>query len=1136
MIYDRLAERILILDGAMGTLLQRYELHESINDLVNISRPEIVLQIHKAYIEAGADIIETNTFNSNGISLAKYGCADQTYSINYAAARIACNAAALFPEREIYVAGCMGPTSKMLSLSSDVNHPESRDISFDDLTQAYKEQVRGLIDGGVRLLLIETIFDSLNAKAAVFAISEVQQEKHTNLPVMASATVNYKSGRILTGQSVEALYHTLNHYPLLSFGLNCSFGAREMKPIIESLAPSIDCSISIYPNAGLPNEMGRYDESPKLTAQYLRDMAEDGLLNIAGGCCGTTPDHIREIRSALADIRPRKITQIKSNSLTVTGLDCIAIDRKEQNFINIGERTNVAGSKKFADLIKAKQYEEAAGVARKQIEDGASIIDINMDDPMIESAAEMEHFIRYISTDPDISKAAFMIDSSDWETILAGLKNAPGKCIVNSISLKEGEKEFLRKAKEIKRIGAAVIVMAFDEKGQATTYERKIEICERAYKLLTEKGGYKPVDIIFDVNILTIGTGIKEHDNYAVDFIRAVKWIKEHLEGCHTSGGVSNISFAYRGNNKIREAMHSVFLYHAINSGLDMAIVNPAMLRPYNQIEPDLLRCVEDVVLNSDTGATERLTALAEKIKFSGEDTSAAQKGLEWRDESFEKRLVYALTRGIPDFLDVDLREALNHLSPMEIIEGPLLKGMEKVGFLFSEGKMFLPQVIKTAKIMRSAVNLLQPELKKGSSTGSFGQKKIILATAKGDVHDIGKNILSVVLSCNSIEVIDLGVMVDNNTIMEAIHKHNPDFVGISGLITPSLSYMEDLCKMMEQEQMKIPLLIGGATTSALHTAVKLAPLYSYCVGYTSSASDCANLVNHLIRDREGTIEKIKLDQLNISQMYLNKDENYISLEAARKKAVKYPLESFRQAEAFGEHNLTAINLPVETVVDKIDWTYFFSFWGFKGKYPEIIYQNEEAEKCYESAIYTLNQMISGNEVELSVMVRFFDACSENEAIVLNNGFRFEMERSTSDRTKYESLADFFPPRESGQKSTIGLFVIKVADRIENDSDKKDYDHFLRASLCARITEAAAEWMQEQISEGTNVIRPAFGYPACPDHSLKRIAFNILDAENKLGIALTSSYAIIPTTSLCGMIISHPQAKYIHIREENEGN
>ena len=1138
MIKDKLNERILILDGAMGTMIQEYDLCESITDLLNISQPEVIKSIHRKYIEAGADIIETNTFNANSISLLEYNLVDKVYEINFQGAKIAKEEAVTKKEREVFVAGCIGPTSKMTSLSSDVNHPEYRFLTFDRLVESYSEQIRGLIDGGVDLLLIETIFDGLNAKAALYAISKVQQEKKSNLPVMVSATVNDKNGRILTGQNVEALYNTIAHYPILSFGLNCSFGAKELRPIIESISNIIPCSISIYPNAGLPNEIGEYDESPEITALYIKEMGEEGLINIAGGCCGTTPKHIKAISEALKNISPRKIPVISKDELIITGLDTIKVDIKK-NFINIGERTNVAGSKKFARLINEKKYEEAARVARKQIEDGSSIIDINMDDAMLDSTLEMETFIRYISNDPDITKAAFMIDSSNWDTIIAGLKNSQGKCIVNSISLKDGETEFLNKAKEIKRLGAAVIVMAFDEKGQATTYERKIEICKRGYDILIQKGGFSPSDIIFDVNILSIGTGIEEHNNYAVDFIRAVKWVKNNLKECHTSGGVSNLSFAFRGNNIIREAMHSVFLYHAIKAGLDMAIVNPAMLQPYDEIEPVLLKCVEDVILNKDIGATERLIEMAEKIKLKGYDQTKGMKREEWRKKSIEERLIYSLTKGVTDYLESDLTEALtSYSSPIEIIEGPMIKGMEKVGLLFGEGKMFLPQIIKSAKVMKEAVSFLQPEIKKANNFSEkiLKRKKIIIATAKGDVHDIGKNILSIVLSCNNLEVIDLGVMVDNRTIIDAIKEYKADFVGISGLITPSLSYMEELCKMLEKERIKIPLLVGGATTSALHTAVKLAPIYNYCVIYGADASSGANIINKVIREKNKYIEDIKSEQNKIRCLYLNNNEKFIPLEKARELAKKFPNESYIQPEQFGKDNLYVNNLPIEKVVDKINWTPFFSFWGFKGTYPEIIYKNEEAQKSYDSALIMLGKMIEKEEVEISLIVKFFSAYSDYEDIILDNKFRLKMDRETSDKSSFESLADFVPLKKSGIKSTVGLFVIKVEDKETGIDNCQDYDHFLRASICARLTEATAEWMQKQISEGSNVIRPAFGYPACPDHSQKRIVFNILDAENKLGVSLTSSFAIIPTTSLCGMIISHPEAKYIHIKKDYESN
>ncbi|MFA5324971.1 MAG: methionine synthase [Bacteroidales bacterium] len=1138
MIKDKLNERILILDGAMGTMIQEYDSCESINDLLNISQPGVIRSIHRKYIEAGADIIETNTFNANSISLFEYNLADKVYEINFQGAKIAKEEARAKKEKEIFVAGCIGPTSKITSLSSDVNHPEYRLLTFDSLVKSYSEQIRGLIDGGADLLLIETIFDGLNAKAALYAISKVQQEKKSNLPVMVSATVNDKNGRILTGQNVEALYNSIAHYPILSFGLNCSFGAKELKPIIESISNIIPCAISIYPNAGLPNELGEYDESPEITALYIKEMGEEGLINIAGGCCGTTPKHIKAISEVLKGISPRKIPKISNYELIITGLDTIKIDIKN-NFTNIGERTNVAGSKKFARLINEKKYEEAARVARKQIEDGSSIIDINMDDAMLDSTLEMETFIRYISNDPDITKAAFMIDSSNWDTIIAGLKNSQGKCIVNSISLKEGETEFLNKAKEIKRLGAAVIVMAFDEKGQATTYKRKIEICKRGYDLLIQKGGFCPSDIIFDVNILSIGTGIEEQNNYAVDFIRAVKWIKNNLNGCHTSGGVSNLSFAFRGNNNIREAMHSVFLYHAIKAGLDMAIVNPAMLQPYEEIEPRLLKCVEDVILNSDIEATDRLIEMAEEIKLEGSDQTKVMKREEWRKKSVENRLIYSLIKGVTDYLKSDITEALtSYSSPIEIIEGPMIKGMETVGLLFGEGKMFLPQIIKSAKVMKEAVSFLQPEIKKAnnSSKNSLKRKKIIIATAKGDVHDIGKNILSIVLSCNNLEVIDLGVMVDSRTIIDAIKEYKADFVGISGLITPSLLYMEELCRMLEKERIEIPLLVGGATTSALHTAVKLAPIYNYCVIYGADASSGANIINRIIREKNKYIEEIKSEQNKIRYLYLNNNEKFLTLEKARERAKKFQNESYIQPEQFGKDNLFVNNLPIEKIVDKINWTPFFSFWGFKGTYPEIIYKNEEAQKSYDSALIMLGKMIEKEEVEISLIVKFFSAYSDYEYIILDNKYRLNMDRATSTKSSFESLADFVPLKNLGIKSTVGLFVIKVEDKETCRDNCKDYDHFLRSSICARLTEATAEWMQEQISEGSNVIRPAFGYPACPNHSQKRIVFDILDAENKLGVSLTSSFAIIPTTSLCGMIISHPNAKYIHIKKDYESN
>lgn len=1143
MLKNLLKERILILDGAMGTAIQQYQLDEKDfrgeefaahpvplkgnNDILSLTRPDIIARIHQSYIEAGADIIETNTFNSNAVSQADYQCSAYVYRLNYAGARLAREEADK-AGRPVYVAGSIGPTSKTLSLSPDVSHPECRATDFDTLTAAYIEQISGLIDGGVDILLVETVFDGLNAKAALYAIDKIQTEKASRLPVMVSATINDKSGRTLTGQSLQALYTTLSHYPLLSFGLNCSFGAKELLPFVEQLHKFLPCGLSLYPNAGLPNEMGAYDESPAYTADFLKTMAQKGWLNIAGGCCGTTPAHIRAIRKAVEGITPR-IPVHASPQLVVSGLDNIVVNKALNNFIPVGERTNVAGSAKFAKLIHAGAYDEACNIARKQIEDGASIIDINMDDAMLDSAKEMATFIRIISNDPDISKAALMIDSSDWNTLLAGLKNAQGKCIVNSISLKEGEKEFLEKATEIKRLGAAVVVMAFDEEGQAVTYERKIAICQRAYRLLTQQAGVAPENIIFDVNILAIGTGMEEHSHYAVDFIRAVEWIKKHLPASSTSGGVSNLSFSFRGNNPVREAMHSVFLYHAIAAGLDMAIVNPALLQVYDDIDPQLLQAVEAVVLNKNPEATEHLIELAEKIKAPKTEGKII-KNESWRNSSLEERLIYALVKGIKEYLTQDITEALQtYASPVEIIEGPLMKGMDKVGLLFGEGKMFLPQVVKSARIMKEAVAILQPEIERTNflKTSDIHKYKVVIATAKGDVHDIGKNIVHIVLSCNNMEVIDLGVMVDNQRILEAARHYQADIIGISGLITPSLAEMEELCRLLEKAQLKIPLLVGGATTSGVHTAVKLAPLYSYGVIHGGDASRTAGLIKRLLQHPENHLQQIKTEQENIRQLYYKAHTTVVSYQEAQTSAPQYEADSYLLPEAFGEHNLRARALDLRELADRIDWTPFFHFWGFKGKFPEIIYTHEEADHTYQAALETLGQIIAGNEFEASVLVKFFNARSENNEIILENGYHFPMLRQQTRNSDYLSLADFINP-DPAFKSTIGVFCLKVSDK-HKCADCQDFTQLIRESLCARLTEALAEWMHEQLSEGLPLIRPAFGYPACPDHSLKKEVFQLLNASADIGVELTSSYAIIPTTSLCGLLIAHPQARYFNV-------
>lgn len=1144
-IYETVRERILILDGALGTAIQRYGLTEADfrgnefaghpvnvkgnNDLLNLTRPETVREIHRAYMAAGADIITSNTFNSNAVSQEEYGCGELVYRLNYEGARIASEEARRAEGRRVYVAGSIGPTSRTLSLSPDVNRPEYRPVDFDTLAATYAEQVRGLTDGGADLLLVETVFDGLNAKAALYAIEQVAEERGKRLPVMLSATINDRSGRTLTGQSLEALYTSVAHYPLFSFGLNCSFGAKDLLPFVKELSKHLPCPLSVYPNAGLPNELGEYDESPVLTAGCLRQMAEEGLLNIAGGCCGTTPAHIAAIREALADAKPRQVPE-REAVLKVCGLEQVTVDRERNNFINVGERTNVAGSAKFAKLIHAKAYEEAAQIARKQIEDGASIIDINMDDAMLDSAVEMATFVRYISNDPDIAKAALMIDSSDWATILAGLKNAQGKCIVNSISLKEGESVFLERAREIRRLGAAVVVMAFDEEGQAVTYERKTAICERAYRLLTQEAGFRAEDIVFDVNILAVGTGLEEHSNYAVDYIRAVAWIKENLPGCRTSGGVSNLSFSFRGNNPVREAMHSVFLYHAICAGLDMAIVNPSMLQVYDEIEPELLARVEDVVLNRHAEATERLIELAERIKGNKTADGKAVKNEEWRGRPLAERLGYALIKGRTEYLADDLAEALTqYASPVDIIEGPLMQGMDKVGTLFGEGKMFLPQVVKSAKAMKAAVAVLQPEIERHNAAGGEGIKrhKVLVATAKGDVHDIGKNIVSIVLACNNFEVIDLGVMVDNRRIVEAARETGAEVIGVSGLITPSLGEMEGLCELLQAEGMDVPLIVGGATTSSVHTAVKLAPKYDGCVIYGGDASRTAGIIKRLLADREGYARQVKAEQEGIREQYYQRKVQLLPLEEARKRARVYGAESYRQPKEFGEHNLTGRNIDLQELAERIDWTPFFHFWGFKGKFPAVIYEQEEADRTYQAALEMLGSVIAGREFEAAVTVRFFEAYAEGEEIVLENGRRLPMPRQRKAGSDHLCLADFVSP-DKGRRSTIGLFALKVEDKVPH-CDCKDFNHLLRQSLCARLTEALAEWMQEQVCEGLHVIRPAFGYPACPDHALKQVAFELLEAPEKIGVSLTSSYAIVPTTSLCGMLIAHPEARYFGI-------
>ena len=1177
-IVERLRQRILILDGAMGTKIQSQGLtpdsyHQGCfaqwpvslvgnNDVLCLTAPAVISDIHRQYVEAGADIITTNTFSANRISQHEYGCEDYAREMAFEGARIARQVADSFNasnvSRHIFVAGSMGPTSRSLSLASDMNNPGYRGTSFDEMAAAYHEQAEALIAGGADVLLIETCFDALNTKAALYAVQQLNEETGSVIPVMVSATINDRSGRTLTGQTLEAFYISISHYPhLLSFGLNCSFGVTDLRPFVEQLSSRIPVFLSLYPNAGLPNEMGEYDELPSYTAGHLRQMAEDGLLNIAGGCCGTNEEHIRAISEALKDIKPRDISLTShpsplTSKLWLSGLEPLLVDKETRNFTNVGERTNVAGSRKFARLIAEKKYEEAMTVARHQIEGGASIIDINMDDAMLDSREEMQTFCRYIANDPAVCRSVLMIDSSDWDTILAGLKNAQGKCIVNSISLKNGEEAFISKARELRRLGAAVVVMAFDEEGQATTYERKIAVAERAYKLLTGIG-FPAQDIIFDVNILSVGTGLKEHQAYGVDFIRAVGWIKIHLPLAKTSGGVSNLSFSFRGNNKVREAMHSVFLYHAIREGLDMAIVNPGMLQVYDDIEPTLLKAVEDVILNTDDGATERLITLAATVLASstGESAGSPSGVADWRTKNIEERLAYALSKGVSEHLSEDIPEALvKYGRPIDVIEQPLMQAMEHIGQLFGEGKMFLPQVVKSAKVMKDAVTLLQPYIDEAKDCDSVAHPCVVLATANGDVHDIGKNIVSIVLSCNGFEVIDLGVMVPNETILEETLKRKPCLVGISGLITPSLKEMEQLCLLFQREGLQVPIVVGGATTSAVHTAVKLAPLYDGCVVYGGDASQTSLLAKHLQMDAATTIAQIKAEQQTLRDAY---EEHHAPLTPYAEANSKAPHFEHHPSDIIPQTS-SLIPQPSD-LLPLIDWRMFLLFWGFKGETLQQLLVNPEAERTLQEGKEYLQRAIEQGSIEVKALLRFLPATRRGNDIVLAAGrvladsvgekspTVLPMLRSQSSTGHFLCLSDFF---DEQQPSPLGLFTIVTRPKHQpaGESDCAPHSHLqvgerlMSHAICARLTEACAEWLQQThlspLTSHLSPLRVAFGYATCPDHSLKRIVFDILDAENKLGITLTDHYSIQPSTAICGLFICHPEARYFSVGRIDE--
>lgn len=1175
-IRTELSKRILILDGAMGTMLQRKGLQGN-SESFNLTNPETIGEIHNEYIEAGADIITANSFSANSISQSEYNLSEKAGQMAEAAARIARKAADEAP-RKIWVAGSVGPTSKSLSLAQNINDPVFRPYSFDGMAEAFERQIRGLINGGVDLLLFETCFDALNTKAALYALGHIPEAK--DIPVMISASMSDKSGRTLTGQTMEAFYRSIQHCNPLSFGLNCSLGAEEMIPLIAEVASFATCAVSCYPNAGLPNEMGEYDETPSQMAESVRKMALAGSVNIVGGCCGTTPEHIKAVAEAVKGISPRAIPE-PDDVLYVSGLESVAVDRKN-NFTNVGERTNVAGSRKFAKLIAAGDYETGLQIAAGQIENGAGIIDINMDDAMLDSRLEMEKFLRYVSNDPAVAKAAIMIDSSHWETLVTGLKNAQGKCIVNSISLKEGEEIFIEKAREIKALGAAIIVIAFDEEGQATTYDRKVEICRRAYSLLTSKVGVRPCDIIFDVNVLPVGTGIPEHSRYGIDFIEAVRWIKGNLPGCRTSGGISNLSFSFRGNNTVREAMHSVFLYHAISAGLDMGIVNPGMLRVYDEIEPGLLKCVEDVILDSDAEATDRLIEKASRIMVEKDavgvgsgseraeatyasrpirvkgrltlsdpeptgadsgnissangnsavgDSSSASMVAETAEATVEERLVRALVKGDSSGLESDINECLTlYDKPVEIIDGPLMSGMARVGELFGAGKMFLPQVVKSAKTMKNAVALLQPYIEERGGESEVKKPRIVFATVKGDVHDIGKNITEIVLSCNGFEIVDLGVMVPKETILEKAAECSADLIGVSGLITPSLYQMEEICKEMTARGLDTPLLVGGAAASALHTAVRLAPLYGH-VFYGQDASASAVLANQLITDREGTEAAEHQKQEHLRELYAQSSRQK---KAGQPAVEPFPASSFIKGEPF--LNIAGRRLDIEEVEPFFDWNMFAAIWGIKSGTG-----HEELRKLRADALKEIDRLKNGNACRITISARF-DGCHSEGDDIVSKDFRLPMLRQEGER----SLADFVPPKEYGFESPMGMFAISV--RTESHPSGCDcpacgteYGPMLTRAVRLTLAEAASEWLSRHIHKelpsefsGAKVIKPAAGYSSCPDHTLKRDILRLLPESERLGITLLDSCAMIPDASICGLIFIHPDATYPEIRRVSQ--
>lgn len=1190
-IRSHLKERILFLDGAMGTMIQTYGLSEADyrgqrfsdwpsdlkgnNDLLSLTQPEIISAIQMAYLEAGADILETNTFNSNRISMADYGMESLVYELNVEATRLArsvCDAMTLrTPDRPRYVAGVLGPTSRTATISPDVNDPGYRNVNFDELVEGYLESIQGLVDGGCDLILIETVFDTLNAKAAVFAVEQFSETHGIALPIMISGTITDASGRTLSGQTVAAFWHSLRHANPISFGFNCALGAKQLRQYIEELSSIADTHVSAHPNAGLPNEFGEYDESPEAMAHEIAEWAEQGFLNIIGGCCGTRPPHIRAIHDAVQGFSPRQIPT-PMPACRLAGLEPLTIEA-ETLFVNIGERTNVTGSAAFRRLIREERYEEAVEVARQQVENGAQIIDINMDEGMLDSKAAMVRFLNLLAAEPDIARVPIMLDSSKWDILEAGLKCIQGKGIVNSISMKEGEAAFLKQARLCRRYGAAVIVMAFDEVGQADTVQRKVEICTRAYHLLTQAIGFPAEDIIFDPNIFAVATGIEEHDRYGLDFIEAVKIIKTSLPHALVSGGVSNVSFSFRGNDGVREAIHAVFLFHAIRNGMDMGIVNAGQLGIYEEVPKELRDAIEDVMLAKRPDATDRLLAMAERFRA---DASASDRKEDqaWRSLPVEKRLEHALVKGIDEFIEVDTEEARQLFDrPLHVIEGPLMSGMNVVGDLFGAGKMFLPQVVKSARVMKKSVAYLMPfmEEEKAQNPQPRSNGRILMATVKGDVHDIGKNIVGVVLQCNGFEVIDLGVMQPCERILEAAREHAVDIIGLSGLITPSLEEMVHVAKEMQRQGFTAPLMIGGATTSRAHTAVKIEPNYSAGPTiYVTDASRAVGVAGSLLSEdlREGYVEGIRREYVEVRNRHGGRksQQPQLKLQAARDNRFKGDWQHYTPPRPNFIGVQTLDHYPLTALVDFIDWSPFFQTWELAGSFPKILEDaivGEQARNLYEDAKAMLQLIVDGEWLTARAVFGFFPAKSRGDDILLypaDGGLnpigvlhQLRQQAQKPPGQPNYALSDFIAPENLGVEDYIGAFAVTAGIGIETHIERfekahDDYSSIMLKALADRLAEAFAEHLHRRVrtefwgyatSETLNNealireeyqgIRPAPGYPACPDHTEKRTLFDILDATERTGIALTESFAMTPASSVSGWYLSHPASRYFNV-------